>query len=104
MTEIPTTPMGAERANYAAARLLTHLGSWQHYAAEPPNDLEHAKDKLAALARVMKSMREDIIEKWHWHMVHDAPSEAWENDTPPMADPRIVETYARRNRERTQAR
>jgi len=34
-------------------------------------------------------------------MIHSAPSEAWENDTSPMVDPRIVETYARRDRERT---
>ena len=65
--------------------MLTLMGYWQRYAAEPPTDFDHAKDKLQALSRVMGAMIGDIIEKWDWHMIHGSPVEAWENGVPAIA-------------------
>ena len=84
MTDIPKTPMGAERANYAA---------------EPPTDFDHARDKLQALADVMQGQIGDVIEKWGWSMIHGIPEERLDYyDGGPLLDPRMAETYARRAR------
>ena len=103
MTDIPKTPMAAERGHYAVERMLTHMGHWQHYAAEPPTDFDHAQDKLQALASVMGAMIGDIIEKWDWMMIHGSPEEAFENDLPPLISPDLAEAFARRARERRDA-
>jgi hypothetical protein len=97
--------MGAERANYACGRMLWRLDQWQHYAAEPVTDLDHATTKLRALAAVMQSMHGDIIDHWHGAMVHGAPAEAWDNDGggAPMLDPRLAEFHVRRARGRRPA-
>jgi hypothetical protein len=96
MTDIPTKPMDGERANYAARRMLDYLDRWQRYASEPASDFPHAQAKLAALAAVMRSMRDDVIEKWDEWMIHGAPAEALDfSDFGPMLDPRMAEKSAR---------
>jgi hypothetical protein len=101
MTKIPTTPMDADRAHYAVTRMLTNMGHWQHYASEPVTDLQHAQDKLAALAKVMDSMVGDIIEKWTWMMIGNSPEEGFDySDSTAMLDPGMVENHVRMVRER----
>jgi hypothetical protein len=101
---IPGIPMDGDRANYAAERMLRFMSRWQHYAAEPVTDLEHATAKLRALVNVMATLHGDIVDHWHDGMIHGAPAEAFDNDGggAPLLDPDIAEFHVRYQRKRKQ--
>jgi hypothetical protein len=80
MTDIPKRPMDADLARYTVERLLNRMVEWSAYAAEPVTRLDHARDKLVAVAEVMRQTTGDVIDKWDEYMISGHPTWTYDGE------------------------